>query len=173
MKLTELFALGGRDKYCTDKGDDHSYLAVYDELFAPYKNKPIIVVEIGIASGGSLCLLQDYFINANIIGIDRYPCVNDYLGNRVRNLQMDFKEFYYGGVDIVIDDASHHLRDQLWVVENVLPLINKGGMLVIEDVMSPQYIMNHFEALGKEFELIDMNDQRPDMQDNVLLIYKK
>lgn len=173
MNFTELFNNGGRNKYLTDKGDSHSYLGVYDELFASYKNKKITFLEIGIASGGSLKLFADYFIHANIIGVDRYPCAYQHPEGRVKTFQMDFKDFSYDNIDIVIDDSSHYLEDQLWVVKNVFPKINKGGMLVIEDVMSPKYVINHFEALGTEFELIDMNHMRKGMQDNALLVYKK
>lgn len=173
MKLTELFALGGRDKYLTDKGDDHSYLRIYDELFHPFKNKEITFVEIGITSGGSLRLFEDYFINAKIFGIDRHPCINDQFSDRVKTFQIDFRDFDYSNIDIVVDDCSHYIEDQLWVVENVLPQINKGGMLVIEDLMSPDHVINHFEALGIPFELIDLNHERPKIKDNVLLVYKK
>lgn len=172
MNFTELFAKHGRSKYLTDKGDDHTYFPVYDKIFEEYKDKSINVLEIGIASGGSLKLFEDYFVNAQITGIDRNPC-NWPFGGRVKTFMMDFKDFQYDNLDIVIDDCSHYLDDQLWVVENVLPKINKGGMLVIEDIMSPEYVEHYFREVNPDFELIDLNHQTPDKRDNVLIIYRK
>ena len=44
MKLVELFKTG---IYHTDKGYPHHYLELYDELFAPFQDKPINVFEVG------------------------------------------------------------------------------------------------------------------------------
>lgn len=171
MNFTQLFANGGRSKYLTDKGDSHTYFRIYDEIFAKYKDKEIRVLEIGVSSGGSLKLFEDYFMNAQIVGIDRHAC--EYSSDRVTTFKGDFKDFDYSDFDIVIDDCSHYLVDQLWVVKNVLPKINKGGMLVIEDIMNPKLVVNHFDDMGIEFELIDLNNETPELDDNALIIYRK
>ena len=41
----------------------------------------------------------------------------------------------YGPFDIIIDDASHKFNDQIRVIENTFKYINKGGFLIIEDIM--------------------------------------
>lgn len=172
MNFTELFAVHGRSKYLTDKGDDHTYFGVYDKIFAPHKEKSIRVLEIGISSGGSLKLFEDYFINAQIFGVDKSHCDWSFDG-RVTTYECDFKDIDYDNYDIVIDDCSHYLEDQLWVVENVLPKINDGGMLVIEDVMHPDKVKDKFEAVNSNFEIIDLNHLTPDKNDNALIIYRK
>ena len=48
-----------------------SYLSYYDQLFAPIKDEPLKLFEIGIQNGGSLETWGSYFKNAvSIIGCD-------------------------------------------------------------------------------------------------------
>ena len=37
------------------------YFNVYDQLFKKFKNKEIVIVEIGVLNGGSLYMWQKYF----------------------------------------------------------------------------------------------------------------
>src|SRR5690606_16831595 len=39
-----------------------------------------------------------------------------------------------GQVDIIIDDGSHQPRDMRFVAEHYSPMIQKGGLLIIEDL---------------------------------------
>ena len=57
------------------KSRKHStYFPVYDYLLAPYRNKEITFVEIGILGGGSLFMWREFFgPKARIIGIDLNP----------------------------------------------------------------------------------------------------
>ena len=58
-------------KYITDKNSYHSYIEdVYDQFFAPSRNKKIKLLEIGVAYSGSVRLWKDYFVNGEIYGID-------------------------------------------------------------------------------------------------------
>lgn len=51
-----------------------TYFPVYDRLFAPYRDRKITFVEIGVLSGGSLFMWRSFFgPNARIIGIDLNP----------------------------------------------------------------------------------------------------
>ena len=38
----------------TDKASDHSYAELYDIILAPYRERPITILEIGIYQAGSL-----------------------------------------------------------------------------------------------------------------------
>jgi cephalosporin hydroxylase len=46
-----------------DKGTTHSYIEKYEEILAPYRDRPITLVEIGVESGGSLAMWAEYFAN--------------------------------------------------------------------------------------------------------------
>ena len=58
------------DNERTDKNTLHSYLDLYENLFADKKESAKHILEIGIANGGSIKLWKDYFTNATIHGID-------------------------------------------------------------------------------------------------------
>jgi len=58
------------DAYETDK-IRHGYLDVYDADRAPWIDKEITLLEIGVYRGGSLKLWRDYFPRGTIVGIDR------------------------------------------------------------------------------------------------------
>ena len=57
------------DSYNTDK-ITHGYLDVYDPLLAPWVDREIKLLEVGVREGGSLQLWRDYFRLGAIIGID-------------------------------------------------------------------------------------------------------
>ena len=58
-------------EFGTDKEYDHMYCTgFYDKEFLKYKDKKIVITEIGIAKGGSIVLWDEYFDDAQIIGID-------------------------------------------------------------------------------------------------------
>src|ERR1700722_18692475 len=72
----------------TDKSSlDHDYLDKYERLFAPFRDAPITVLEIGVFDGGSLRLWEDYFPRATIVGINiREACKQHEGGRRIVEL---------------------------------------------------------------------------------------
>jgi hypothetical protein len=188
LTLVQLWNKYGRSKYITDKGDNHSYLPVYDQLFTPFKDKKCNIFEIGHSAGGALRLFDDYFTHpgTRIIGIDQSD--NDWLTfyegkqyetNRVKTYIQDVHElngYWFEEInfipDIVIDDSNHLLLTQLFIVNNILPIINDGGLLIIEDIIDPQEKKLKFNELGIPYELYDLN---PIMytRDNALIVYRK
>ena len=94
------------------------YLDEYERLFAPHRNKPIHLLEIGVQNGGSLEIWAKYFPQAQqIVGCDinpacaqlsyTNPTVNVVVGdvNKDDTLAQVFK--HAEQYDIVIDDGSH------------------------------------------------------------------
>ena len=63
----------GYPKTKSDKNTLHSYLETYEILMSPLKKRVKNVIEIGIWEGGSLKLWNDYFLNADIFGLDVEP----------------------------------------------------------------------------------------------------
>jgi hypothetical protein len=61
------------DKNISDKNTCHSYLEVYDNILKDKQLTCKNVLEIGIQHGGSIKLWNDYFVNANIYGLDIDP----------------------------------------------------------------------------------------------------
>ena len=125
----------------TDKEVSHQYCSLfYQEHFQPYQDKPITLIEIGLCTGASLLLWKDFFVNADIHGID--------ITNRqwLPGLTQDrITTYHFNGyekqnadqlpnADIIIDDGPHHRDSWTSCLELYLPKLNYGGLLVIEDI---------------------------------------
>lgn len=176
MTLTELAGFEN-NPYLTDKGTTHSYLSVYDKLFYHSKNSKINILEIGFQHGGSCKLWEDYFPNAQIIGLDITDENIKIPGSeRVQLIVKDSntltKKYFKVIPDIVIDDASHLLEDQIHVIKTIYPILKKGGMIIIEDVPDIDNQKKEFEKIKIPFLILDLRGER-NQADNVLLIFVK
>jgi len=177
MSLQELWQTKGYSYYPTDKGNYHSYLDVYTELFLPFRDKEINIIEIGIYQGGSMRLFSDWFTKARIIG---YDITEEYIAvplGRAEKIIKDFnnfskEEFNEFPPHIIIDDSSHLIKDQLKIIQICYPQLQEGGILIIEDVQDIQSDKNKFDDLGIPYELYDLRIQK-NRWDDVLLVYKK
>ena len=126
-------------KYGTDKSSKcHNYTAVYGQIFDGIRNEPLKILEIGIATGASLRMWLDYFPNAKIHGIDttleHLQVVNNerltlHIGNQT---DRDFLDTIGIDFDIVIDDGSHRVEDQIFTFKHLWP--NTRLVYVVEDV---------------------------------------
>lgn len=119
------------------------YLPFYDRALAPYRGRPIRMLEIGVMHGGSLELWRKYFgPEATIFGIDINPeCAGRVdAPNQVRIGSQADPEFLratvaeMGGLDFVLDDGSHIASHQRVSFEALWPLLAPGGLYVIEDM---------------------------------------
>ncbi len=118
----------------TDKGTKHTFLPLYNQLFAAKRMKPVTLLEIGVAGGGSLAMWNRFFSdNSTIYGIDKNKPKID-LDNVIIGNAYDKKIFKQlpKKFDIIIDDGSHILKDILFVVKNYVSLLNKDGILIID-----------------------------------------
>ena len=140
MKNTDTYNSYLKSPY---KSIKHStYFDSYDHFFSRYRNKNITFVEIGVLGGGSLFMWRNYFgPKAKIIGIDLNPDAKKweehgfqiYIGS-----QSDLKFWKYfsrkvGLIDVVLDDGGHTYEQQIITTECLLPSINDGGMILVED----------------------------------------
>ena len=177
MSLQELWRSKGFLYYPTDKGKEHSYLDVYTELFTPFKDEKINLIEIGIYLGGSIRLFEDWFSQANIIG---YDVTLEYLRVPLSRSKKIIKNCMEFGLDefkdypphIIIDDASHILEQQLKMIEICYPQLLEGGMLIIEDVNDIMYNKSKFDNLNIPYKLYDLRLNK-NRSDDVLIIFKK
>jgi hypothetical protein len=121
------------------------YLAEYERIFAPYRDRPVRILEIGIENGGSLELWSKYFWNASkIVGCDinrdcaqlQYddPRISIVVGNTNRERTRRRILQHCNGFDIIIDDASHQSKDIICSFANYFPCLSDGGLYVVEDL---------------------------------------
>ena len=141
--LLEMAPLYGSDKHHT-----HDYFnLIYDKLLSPLKNDVKTFVEVGVYNGDSIVLWRDFFENAKIYGLEKY-LENSMLaiGNRdldrIKLIKMDcsdevvLNEFSekLTDVDVILDDASHTMRDQQISLAILFKSLKSGGIFIIEDL---------------------------------------
>jgi hypothetical protein len=128
------------------------YLPAYDEQFGRFRQgfplpdgsrRPLRLLEIGVAQGGSLQLWRRYFgPDAVIFGIDIDPRVKavDDTDLEVRIGSQVDPEFLrgvvaeMGGVDVVLDDGSHQAQHMRASFDVLFPLLSDGGLYAVEDL---------------------------------------
>jgi len=128
--------------YDTDKYPE--LVNAYESFLAPVREDPVVLLELGVADGGSLLLWRDYFPRGLIVGLDARPVSVEDPSGRVRvyqGLQEDLRfldrialEVAPDGFSVIIDDASHVgelARISFW---HLFPRhLRPGGIYAIED----------------------------------------
>lgn len=119
------------------------YFDVYHKHFAKFIGQKVNILEIGIFSGGSLEMWRSYFGDScHIYGVDiEESCksyeseqISIYTGNQEdRNFWAKFKN-EVDNIDIIIDDGGHTAEQQQVTLEEMLPVLNPGGVYVCEDI---------------------------------------
>lgn len=164
----------------TDKESRHNYLTVYEKLFSPIKETVKTVLEIGIDKGGSIELWRQYFLQAEITGIELQP---DTVFLQEDRLHLSFNTNAYtmqtvdslqGSFDILIDDGSHILQDLLFVLQVYSCKLTKTGILILEDICCDSWRQALLQATPVTFtgEFIDCRDFNGNY-DSVLYIVKR
>jgi hypothetical protein len=119
------------------------YFEAYERHFAPLRGRPIRLLEIGVFKGGSLELWRQYFgPDAVIFGVDidpecaaRVDAPNQVrIGSQADGAFLARVVSEMGGVDVVIDDGSHVAAHQRASFAALFPLLEEGGLYVIEDM---------------------------------------
>lgn len=130
----------------TDKSWAHQYIHVYQALFEPIRSKAKNVLEIGIWDGGSLRMWRDYFDKAQVHGIDISDRVNG-MADEPRITASFFDAYTEEAVasintkfDVIVDDGPHTLASQMFCAQHYSSLLTRTGILVIEDIPSPEWI---------------------------------
>jgi hypothetical protein len=139
-------------KYGSDKGGDHliagdtchRYSEAYHEIFKDRREQVQWVLEIGVNYGCSLRAWNDYFLNAEIIGIDsNEECMRNY-GERIRCFVADqynendlldvMAQLGNPKFDLIVDDGSHEPAHQIFSAQVLLSYLARDGVYIIEDI---------------------------------------
>lgn len=154
------------NEYKTDKNTTHSYInEFYENKFKFYKNKEIVLAEIGILGSESLCMWAEYFPRSKIFGIDHYAPKSD-MYKKYKNIEILTCNAYQIStteklpfLDIVIDDGSHKLQDQKKFIEIYMPKMKINSLMIIEDIQKVDYIDDLFCECKKQ-EIINNLDKK-------------
>lgn len=148
--MPTLDEIGNRN--ATDRASSgwHDYLHTYDEVFGHLRDQPIRLLEIGVLGGAGIRTWAEWLThpNAMIYGMDietfRYAGCADprvYIieadaSNPSINTKVPFE------LDVVIDDGSHFVSQQVKQFNLLWPHVKRGGYYTIEDLhtyASPQH----------------------------------
>jgi hypothetical protein len=118
------------------------YFPVYHRHLKKFRGLNAKVVEIGVFSGGSLGMWNDYFGQCQIIGVDiEEDCkvyesdnVKIFIGDQADPGFWDHFTTTVGEVDVLIDDGGHTPKQQRVTMECMLPHLRPGGVFICEDV---------------------------------------
>lgn len=151
-------------KYKTDKSDQyHNYLRKYEFFLEPYKTYKMNFLELGVFSGGSLKMWEEYFEKAYIYGVDINPSCKKYENTRRKVIICDLsrKESYNElkklEPTIIVDDASHMWSHQIKALHYLFPSLASGGIYIIEDLgtnFSERYVYNYDDASISCYDLL-------------------
>jgi cephalosporin hydroxylase len=136
----------------------HGYSKFYEKIFLEFKNEKINILEIGSFYGNASAAMFFYFKNANIFGADINPDMFNYTSKRIQkffvnsssilSLQKDIldKKIKY---KIIIEDASHMLKDQIISLFFLFPILENGGYFIVEELDFPE--KREDMRIGQEF----------------------
>lgn len=179
------------DNVHTDKNTRHSYLPLYQHLLVRKKETAKNILEVGIGEGGSIKLWHDYFVNANIYGLDimDYNSVWDEIKNNERiilytsinayDFNFLYSHFLYKNIkfDFILDDGPHSLESMIMFIRLYSQVMTDDGILIIEDVQDWNWIdilKNETpEHLKKYIKVYDLRAIKNRYDDIVFTIDKK
>lgn len=197
----------------TDKWGNHFYTQHYQEHFRYLRKRKLNILEIGaggyenpLSGGNSLRMWKHYFPKSAIYSIDicekirlQEKRIKIFKGSQADG---DFLKDIFnkiGSLDIVIDDGSHINEHIITSFKILFPLLNNGGIYVIEDTQTsywtdyggdsenlnnPSTAMNFFKTLSdcvnyQEFKIpgykpsyFDKNIASLHFYHNLIFIYK-
>lgn len=169
MNLNELakrYRSDKADTYATNNGDfGHAYTYLYDLIFYEIRDKPIRLLEMGLAVGGpelggpidrrvtspSIRMWLDYFSRAHIYGFDIsdfshmvHPRFTFFRGDSGRQEDLQKIVDSVPFLDVIIDDASHASYHQQIAFKVLFRSVVRGGLYIIEDLhwQSPAFEPN-------------------------------
>lgn len=153
MNFDKLFRHYNSDKGSSFVDNDnkfvrgHNFSSFYDQYFNKFKNQKINILEIGVFSGASSASFANYFERAKIFCIDinlsnfkfsskKFKVFHVDISNTrmihdfLKKNKIEEEEKYF---DIIIDDASHKLSDQIKSLFFFSKYMKSKGIYVIED----------------------------------------
>jgi hypothetical protein len=150
LSLHELFKYFNSDKGKTLEVDNqnktiktHNYTIFYNKYFKNLKKKNIKILELGSHEGRGLASMYYYFPHSKLCGANINPFQMRFHSNRIEEIYIDvsskkilknFSKYFDKEFDIIIDDASHNLKDILQTLPILFKNLKENGFYVIEDI---------------------------------------
>ena len=181
IKLEELFSFYRTDKanyIKSEKSHGHGYAEFYEKHFSNLRDKKLNILEIGSYSGASAAAFVKYFKDVNIYCLDINLTKFLYKSKKIHPFGLDVSnkkmvEKFLNKInfseniksfDIIIDDGSHILSDQLKAIDYFFKYLNKDGYYVIEDYRFSEFIPHLKDTddpcVREIFEILKKNNKK-------------
>lgn len=171
-----------------DKGSVHSYIELYDWILEPYRESAKNILEIGLMSGESLRMWDEYF-SGDVYGMDCDIRPHGGLADLTETIGLGYKvcigdaesekevEKYFNGMkfDVIIEDAGHHVPQQLKIYSVFKKYLNEGGIYIIEDIQNiddDHFIFENMD-LSKNVTIYDRRNVKGRYDDCLVVIKDK
>jgi hypothetical protein len=121
----------------------HHYFEIYDRHFSKYRDKEIVILEIGVFQGGSLQMWKNYFgPKAKIYGLDIDPACKQFeeenieilIGSQSDPLFLQKVKQQIPPIDILIDDGGHTMNQLKVSFDELFDHIKPDGIYAAEDL---------------------------------------
>lgn len=125
----------------TDKSSSgHGYMDAYFRVLSGREIRTVL--EIGVASGGSLRMWAELFPGAHIVGVDLAPATRAHSTKDITVIAADGTDpvamravgQLFGPFDLIVDDGSHDPADILASLKILYPFLVPRGVYAIEDL---------------------------------------
>jgi len=125
------------------------YFDIYDRHFSRYRDKEVVVLEIGVFQGGSLQMWKSYFgKSSHIYGIDidsrckafEEENINILIGSQSDRRFLREVKTQIPPIDILIDDGGHTMKQQIVTYEELFPYIKDDGIYLCEDLHTSYWL---------------------------------
>lgn len=132
----------------TKSYNPHGYTVHMEPLFAPMRDKPIKLLEIGTGGGESIRTWLEYFSEAQIFSVDLvkdtnifnssgkpYPRYTFSHGDQTdRTMWKCFLSNCGSDWDVILDDGGHCNDQIITSFEELWPYVKSGGLYIVEDL---------------------------------------
>ena len=155
-----------------EKIQAHGYGNFYEKHFKKIKERNLNILEIGSFYGNASASLFFYFKNSFLYAADIFPDLFRYKSKRINNFFVDSSEELSIKkniinttimFDIIIEDASHSLKDQIISLFLLFKKIKSGGLFIVEELDFPDTrkdmnLNNEKPTLREIFKKIKKNE---------------
>jgi len=154
-----------------EKIQAHGYGNFYEKYFKKIKERNLNILEIGSFYGNASASLFFYFKNSFLYAADIFPDLFRYKSKRINNFfvnsseELSIKKNIINTTimfDIIIEDASHSLKDQIISLFLLFKKIKSGGLFIVEEL--------DFPDTRKDMNL---NNEKPTLREIFKKIKKK
>ena len=136
----------------------HGYAKIYEKYLQEHKEKNLNIIELGSFYGNASAAFYFYFKNSQIYSADINPDMYLYRSKRLINFFTDTssrssiernilkKNIQF---DLIIEDASHMLKDQIISLFILFKNLKSGGFFIVEEIDFPE--KREDMRVGQEF----------------------